>query len=77
MPVSRRAAYRTHRASCPAAALLDLLAERLTDYRALVRVVTAATLAAEVSAALERRAAARTRRRAAGLGLPLPGLRRG
>jgi L-lactate dehydrogenase complex protein LldG len=38
-------------------ALLDLLAERLTDYRALVRRATDTTLAAEVSAALRERGA--------------------
>jgi len=36
-------------------ALLSLLAERLADYRALVRVTTAATLAGEISSALQRR----------------------
>jgi L-lactate dehydrogenase complex protein LldG len=39
------------------AALLDLLADRLTHYRALVRRATTATLAAEISAALMQRQA--------------------
>jgi L-lactate dehydrogenase complex protein LldG len=39
--------------------LLDLLADRLADYRALVRRATPATLAAEVSAALAERGALR------------------
>ena len=40
-------------------ALLDLLADRLIDYRATVRRATPATLAAEVAAALEQRGARR------------------
>jgi L-lactate dehydrogenase complex protein LldG len=39
--------------------LLDLLAGRLTDYRAQVHIATAATLAGEISAALGRREARR------------------
>jgi L-lactate dehydrogenase complex protein LldG len=39
--------------------LLDLLAGRLTDYRAQVHIATAATLADEISAALRRRGARR------------------
>src|SRR5215469_14459315 len=39
--------------------LLDLLADRLTDYRALVRRATPVTLATEVSAALSERGARR------------------
>ncbi len=39
--------------------LLDLLAARLTDYRALVHLASAATLADEISAALRRRQARR------------------
>ena len=39
--------------------LLNLLAGRLTDYRALVHIATAATLADEISAALRRRGARR------------------
>jgi L-lactate dehydrogenase complex protein LldG len=39
--------------------LLDLLAGRLTDYRAQVHIATAATLADEISAALRRRGACR------------------
>jgi len=38
-------------------ALLSLLAERLADYRALVRVTTAVALAGEISLALQRRGA--------------------
>jgi L-lactate dehydrogenase complex protein LldG len=52
-------------------ALLSLLAERLTDYRALVRLATAATLANEISSALQRRNA-RTIVVPPELGLPLP-----
>jgi L-lactate dehydrogenase complex protein LldG len=52
-------------------ALLSLLAERLTDYRALVRLATAATLAGEISSALQRRGA-RTVVVPPELGLPLP-----
>jgi L-lactate dehydrogenase complex protein LldG len=63
-------AYRT-RGELAGAALLDLLAERLTDYRALVRRASAAALAAEVSAALTERGA-RTVVVPPGLGVPLP-----
>jgi L-lactate dehydrogenase complex protein LldG len=52
--------------------LLDLLAERLADYRAVVRRATAATLTAEVDAALSGRAARRLVV-PPGLGVPLPG----
>ena len=48
--------YRTQ-GELAGAALLDLLAERLFDYRSLVRRASAATLAAEVSAALTERGA--------------------
>ena len=63
-------AYRT-RGELAGAALLDLLAERLTDYRALVRRAPAAALAAEVSAALAQRDA-RTVVVPPGLGVPMP-----
>jgi L-lactate dehydrogenase complex protein LldG len=63
-------AYRI-RGELAGAALLDLLAERLTDYRALVRRASAAALAAEVSAALAQRGA-RTVVVPPGLGVPLP-----
>jgi L-lactate dehydrogenase complex protein LldG len=53
------------------AALLDLLADRLTDYRALVRRTSAAALAAEVSAALTERGA-RTVVVPPSLAVPLP-----
>jgi L-lactate dehydrogenase complex protein LldG len=53
------------------ATLLDLLADRLTDYRALVRRTSAAALAAEVSAALTERGA-RTVVVPPSLGVPLP-----
>jgi L-lactate dehydrogenase complex protein LldG len=53
------------------AALLDLLADRLTHYRALVRRATTATLAAEISAALAQRQARRVVVPPQ-LGLPLP-----
>ncbi len=53
------------------AARLDLLADRLTDYKAHVRRATAATLAAEVSAALAQRGA-RAIVVPPGLGVPLP-----
>jgi len=53
------------------AALLDLLADRLTHYRALVRRATTATLAAEISEALARRQARRVVVPPR-LGLPLP-----
>ena len=65
------AAYRTT-GELSGRALLDLLAARIADYRATVHVVTAATLAAELSAALERRAC-RTVIVPPELGLPLPG----
>jgi L-lactate dehydrogenase complex protein LldG len=51
--------------------LLRLLAERLADYRALVRLATAATLAGEISSALQRRDA-RTVVVPPELRLPLP-----
>jgi L-lactate dehydrogenase complex protein LldG len=51
--------------------LLSLLAERLTDYRAQVRLATAATLADEITSALRRRDA-RTIVVPPELGLPLP-----
>ncbi|HUB42060.1 MAG TPA: LUD domain-containing protein [Streptosporangiaceae bacterium] len=51
--------------------LLDLLAGRLTDYRAVVRRATPATLAGEISAALQRRQARRVVVPPA-LRLPLP-----
>ncbi len=63
-------AYRT-RGELAGAALLDLLAERLTDYRAIVRRASAAALAAEVSAALTERGA-RTVVVPPGLSVPLP-----
>jgi L-lactate dehydrogenase complex protein LldG len=57
--VSQPAArYRT-RGELPGPELLDLLASRLTDYRALVCRATAATLAGEIGAALLRRQARR------------------
>jgi len=52
-------------------ALLGLLAERLTDYRALVRLATAATLTDELASALQHRDA-RTVVAPPELGLPLP-----
>jgi L-lactate dehydrogenase complex protein LldG len=52
------AGYRTS-GDVSALQLLDLLADRLTDYRALVRRATPATLAAEVSEALAGRGARR------------------
>ncbi len=55
-PDRSAAAYRLH-GDLSGPALLDLLAGRLTDYRALVRRATADTLAAEVTAALTRRGA--------------------
>lgn len=64
------AAYR-QRGELSGAALLDLLADRLTDYRALVRRATAATLAAEISAALAQRQVRRVVIPPQ-LGLPLP-----
>jgi L-lactate dehydrogenase complex protein LldG len=54
-PASR---YRTQ-GDLDEAARLDLLADRLTDYRALVRRASTATLAAEVSGALSARGARR------------------
>jgi L-lactate dehydrogenase complex protein LldG len=66
-PVRR---YRTH-GEVSGAGLLDLLASRLADYRALVHVATAATLGAEISAALRRRQARRIVVPPA-LSLPLP-----
>jgi L-lactate dehydrogenase complex protein LldG len=62
-------AYRQH--GVTGAELLDLLGSRLTDYRALVRRATAATLADEVSAALARRNV-RTVVVPPGLGVPMP-----
>jgi L-lactate dehydrogenase complex protein LldG len=56
--------------------LLDLLADRLTDYRALVRRATPATLAAEISAALSAALSERGARRVVvppGLAIELPG----
>src|SRR6185437_13512461 len=53
-----RAGYRTGGDRGPAE-LLDLLADRLTDYRATVRRTTAAGLSAEVTAALAERGARR------------------
>jgi L-lactate dehydrogenase complex protein LldG len=50
--------FRTH-GDLSGLPLLDLLARRLTDYRALVRRATQATLTAEVSAALTRHGARR------------------
>jgi L-lactate dehydrogenase complex protein LldG len=55
-------------------ALLDLLAERLTDYRAIVQLTDAAGLTEAVSAALTRRGA---RRIAVPAGLELPGMPEG
>ena len=52
-------------------ALLDLLADRLTDYRAVVRRATSATLAATVAAALAERGARRVVV-PPGLDVPLP-----
>ncbi len=62
--------YRTS-GSLRGAALLDLLAERLTDYRAVVRRAEPGQLGDVVSAALSRRGA---RRIAVPAGLDLPGL---
>jgi L-lactate dehydrogenase complex protein LldG len=50
--------YRTS-GEASGAELLDLLAGRLTDYRAQVHIATAATLGSEISAALRRRGARR------------------
>lgn len=63
--------YRT-RGEVSGPALLDLLASRLADYRAIVRRATPATLAAEVSGALADRGARRLVVPPA-LGVPLPG----
>jgi L-lactate dehydrogenase complex protein LldG len=63
-------AYRT-RGDRDEAELLNLLAGRLTDYRATVRRTTAAGLAGEIAAALTRRGA---RRVVVPAGLDLPGL---
>ncbi|HTZ92772.1 MAG TPA: LUD domain-containing protein [Streptosporangiaceae bacterium] len=52
------ARYRTH-GELAGPDLLDLLAARLTDYRALVQLASAATLADEIGAALRRRQARR------------------
>jgi len=67
---SPAAAYRRH-GDVTGPALLDLLASRLTDYRALVRRASAATLADQVSAALAQRGA-RTVVVPPGLGVTLP-----
>ncbi len=69
-PLDPPGGYRTH-TDLDTAALLDLLAERLSDYRALVRQASAATLADEVSEALTQRGA-RTLVVPPGLGVPLP-----
>jgi L-lactate dehydrogenase complex protein LldG len=66
----RDARYRT-RGELSGQALLELLAARLTDYRAIVHVVTPAALPAEIDAALRRRGA-RTVVVPPALGLPLP-----
>jgi L-lactate dehydrogenase complex protein LldG len=57
-PDAPPAKYR-EQAGLPGDALLSLLAERLADYHALVRVATPATLADEISSALQRRQARR------------------
>ena len=62
--------YRT-RGERPEAELLDLLASRLTDYRATVRRTTAAGLGGQITAALASRGA---RRVVVPPGLDLPGL---
>lgn len=67
---AQAARYRT-RGELSGPELLDLLAARLTDYRAVVRLASAATLADEISAALRRRQARRIVVPAA-LQLPLP-----
>jgi L-lactate dehydrogenase complex protein LldG len=64
------ARYRT-RGELSGQALLDLLAARLTDYRAIVHIVTPAALPAEIQAALRRRGV-RTVVVPPALGLPLP-----
>jgi L-lactate dehydrogenase complex protein LldG len=63
--------YRT-RSELAGPELLELLASRLTDYRALVHLASAATLADEIGAALRRRQARRIVVPPA-LRLPLPG----
>ena len=63
-------AYRRH-GDADETSLIGLLADRLADYRALVHVVAADSLAREITAALERRGAA-TVVVPPGLGLPLP-----
>jgi L-lactate dehydrogenase complex protein LldG len=63
-------AYR-QRGDVSGAALLDLLADRLTHYRALVRRATTATVAAQISAALAQRQVRRVIVPPQ-LGLPLP-----
>ena len=63
-------AYR-ERGQLATAALLDLLADRLTDYRAAVRRATRATLATTIAAALSERGARRLVV-PPGLDLPLP-----
>jgi L-lactate dehydrogenase complex protein LldG len=55
---SLRTGYRLH-GELTGPALLELLADRLTHYRALVRLATPATLAAQISAALAERQARR------------------
>lgn len=62
--------YRRH-GELAGAALLELLAERLADYRALVRQASRDTLAAQVSQALGERGVGRLVV-PAGLGVPLP-----
>lgn len=69
-PRAHTAGYR-ERGELSGEALLSLLAERLTDYRALVRAATTATLADEISSALQRRGA-RTVVVPPELRLPLP-----
>ena len=73
-PVAQTAgqpAYRRHGDTTDEASLIRLLADRLADYRALVHLVAADSLAGEIAAALERRGAA-TAVVPPGLGLPLP-----
>ena len=69
-PAAPPAIYR-ERGELSGDALLGLLADRLTDYRALVRVTTAAGLPGEISSALQRRDA-RTVVVPPELRLPLP-----
>ena len=71
-PAAQPSRYR-ERGELSGDALLGLLAERLTDYRALVRVTTAAALAGEISSALQRHDA-RTVVVPPELRLPLPEL---